>query len=204
MQPIKTGKTGIASGDAATRRCPTTRTRLRGTVFYLSALAIALPGVSGMAYGETSETINAYSTWAGRGQIFQTGATMATFVGAFSGVVFVEKEKELLHGGNMICPAVLEIDLNDGKQIGRGRCTITNALGERVFSEWTCSGTFAAGCDGEIKFTGGTGVFEKISGGGAFTARSTIHETYANDPGNVIGNAAGGIIIWKNIRYVLP
>ena len=204
MQPTEIGKTSIALGDTTIRRRRTIGARLTGTVFCLSALAIALPGMSSVAYGETSETINAYSAWAGRGQIFQTGADMASFVGAFSGVVFVEKQQELLHGGNMVCPAVLEIDLKDGKQIGRGRCTITNALGERVFSEWTCTGTFAAGCDGDIKFTGGTGAFEKISGGGPFTARSTIHETYANDPGNVIGNASGGIIVWKNVRYVLP
>ena len=204
MKPIRICKTDIASDGAGIRRRPTAAARLAGSALRFSALAIALPGIPSLAHSETSETINAYSTWAGRGQIFQTGTASASFVGAFSGVLFVEKQKELVHGGNMICPGMMEIDLKDGKQTGRGRCTITNAGGERIFAEWTCSGTFAAGCDGDLKFTGGTGAFEKISGGGPFTARSTVHETYANETGNVIGNAAGGIIIWKNIRYVLP
>jgi hypothetical protein len=167
-------------------------------------IALPLLGIAPAAHSETSETVNAYATWAGRGQIYPTGPNSATFVGAFSGVIFVEKDKELLNGGNMMCPGMIEINLDDGKQQGSGQCTITNEDGDRVFAKWTCSGTFAAGCTGDLKFTGGTGSFEKISGGGPFVARSTIQDTYANDAGNVVGSASGGMIVWKNVRYVLP
>jgi hypothetical protein len=126
------------------------------------AISILLPmsGAATAAHAESEETINAYASWAGRGQIYPTGPNSATFVGAFSGVIFVEKEKELLNGGNMMCPGLIEINLDDGKQQGKGRCTITNDEGERVFSEWSCAGTFAEGCTGDLKFTGGTGAFD--------------------------------------------
>lgn len=177
--------------------------RTRPTLFALS-IVLALSCFTATAHSETEETIDAYATWAGRGQIFQTGPNSATFVGAFSGVIFVEKEKELLHGGNLVCPGFIEIDLETGNQTGNGRCTISNEGGDRIFAEWSCSGTFAAGCNGDLKFTGGTGSFEKITGGGPFMARSTIQDTYVTDVGNVVGNASGGMIIWKNVRYVLP
>jgi hypothetical protein len=170
------------------------------------AISIILAHVSltPTALSETSESINAYAAWAGRGQIFQTGPNRASFVGAFNGIIFVEKAKELLNGGNMVCPGIIDINLNDGTQNGNGRCTITNSDGERVFAEWTCNGTFASGCNGDIKFTGGTESFEGISGGGPFMARSTIQHTYLTGIGNVVGNASGGMIIWKNVRYILP
>lgn len=168
-----------------------------------ASFALLLVGMVSAAHAETEETIDAYSAWVGRGQMIQSGPDSASFVGSFSGVIFVEKQKELLPGGNMVCPAMFHIDLNSGKQSGQGRCAITNENGQRVFAEWTCTGTFAAGCDGELKFTGGTGMFERISGGGPFKARSTIHE-YVNAPGNIVGNASAGMIVWKNVRYVLP
>jgi hypothetical protein len=166
--------------------------------------ALLAVGVTSTAQAGTEDTINAYSPWVGRGQMIQTGPDSASFVGSFSGMIFVEKQKELLNGGNMVCPAIIHIDLTNGKQSGQGRCAITNSDGQRVFTEWSCSGTFTEGCDGELKFTGGTGMFENISGGGPFKARAALQETFVTTAGNIVGNASTGITIWKNVHYVLP
>jgi hypothetical protein len=167
-------------------------------------VALPLVGLFSASRAGTEDTINAYSPWVGRGQMIQTGPESASFVGSFSGMIFVEKQQELLNGGNMVCPGIFHIDLTTGKQSGQGRCAITNADGERVFTEWTCTGTFSAGCEGELKFTGGTGPFEGISGGGPFKARAALHETFLTTVGNIVGNASTGITIWKDVRYVLP
>jgi hypothetical protein len=155
------------------------------------------------ASAETQETIKAFSAWQGRGQIYETGPNRATFVGAFSGMVFVESQQGPIDAGFMVCPAVLDVDLSTGKQEAKGRCAITAKDGSRVYGEVTCKGVHLVGCDGDFTFTGGTDRFEGITGGGPVTIRSSIQEA-AVGPGNIVQESAGGIMIWKELTYTLP
>jgi hypothetical protein len=155
------------------------------------------------AFAEMEQTIKAFASWQGRGQIFETGPTRATFVGSFTGMVFVETEKGPLDAGFMVCPAIVDIDLSDGSQQGKGRCTITGKDGERAYAEVSCKGVHLVGCDGDFTFTGGTGRFEGITGGGPVTIRSGLHEAAAG-AGNIVQESAGGIIVWPKLTYKLP
>ena len=155
------------------------------------------------AAAETQQTVKAFAAWQGRGQIYETGPTRATFVGSFSGMVFVETEKGPLDAGFMICPAILDIDLTSGKQEAMGRCTITAKDGARAFGEVSCKGVHLVGCDGDFAFTGGTDRFSGITGGGPVTIRSGLQE-FALGAGNVVQESAGGIMIWKELTYKLP
>ena len=172
--------------------------RFVGVLIYAVCIAVATNALA------EEGTINAYSPWEGSGQIYPTGPNQATFVGAFRGVMFVEKDDGLVNAGNIICPTVLTIDLEDGSQVGHGRCTMSNTDGARVFVEWRCSGTHLRGCDGDFTLTGGTGDFEGITGGGQLLARSAVHEITALIPGNIVQKAAAGIAIWRNLHYKIP
>src|SRR5262245_13829312 len=97
------------------------------------------------------ESIKAFAAWQGRGQIFETGPNRATFVGSFTGMVFVDSEKGPLDAGLMVCPAILDINLTDGTQEAKGRCTITAKDGARVYAELTCKGVHLLGCNGDFK-----------------------------------------------------
>jgi hypothetical protein len=155
------------------------------------------------ASAETQQTVKAFAAWQGRGQIFETGPTRATFVGSFSGMVFVETEKGPLDAGFMICPAILDVDLTSGKQEARGRCTITAKDGARAYGEVSCKGVHLVGCDGDFQFTGGTERFAGITGGGPVTIRSGLQE-FAVGAGNIVQESAGGIMVWKELSYKLP
>lgn len=155
------------------------------------------------AAAETQQTVKAFAAWQGRGQIYETGPTQATFVGSFSGMVFVETEKGPLDAGFMTCPAILDVDLTSGKQEARGRCTITAKDGARAYGEVSCKGVHLVGCDGDFAFTGGTERFAGITGGGPVTIRSALQE-FAVGSGNIVQESAGGIMVWKELTYKLP
>jgi hypothetical protein len=49
---------------------------------------------------------------------------------------------------------------------------MTDADGDRVFAAWKCQG--APRCQGEFRWTGGTGKYVGISGGSSFHAVSLV------------------------------
>ena len=174
--------------------------RTRGLGF---GLLLGVMLATGPATAETQQTVKAFAAWQGRGQIYETGPTRATFVGSFSGMVFVDTEKGPLDAGFMVCPAILDVDLTSGKQEAKGRCTITAKDGARAYGEVSCKGVHLVGCDGDFAFTGGTERFAGITGGGPVTIRSGLHEA-ALGAGNIVQESAGGIMIWKELTYKLP
>ncbi len=171
--------------------------QLKGVV----AAALLLAGTS-MAQADFEQTVKAFSAWTGRGQMFQTNEHRSTFVGAFTGMVYIETDKGPLDAGFMVCPAIVDVDDRDGSQVVKGRCTIVAKDGSRAFSDLECTGVHLVGCDGTFTFTGGTERFAGITGGGPVTVRSGINEAAAG-PGNIIDESAGGIIIWPKLTYKL-
>jgi hypothetical protein len=69
-------------------------------------LVFAVLAVPRIASAE-ERTVTAYAPWEGRGQVYSTGVDRATFVGAFSGTVFVEDQHDLILGGNIMCPGTV-------------------------------------------------------------------------------------------------
>jgi hypothetical protein len=149
-------------------------------------------------------TVNAYAPMEGRGQIFPTGENQATFVGAFGGVMFVERDKNVVNSGNIMCPGMIKINLKDGSQAGEGQCTLSDDQGQRIYAEWTCSGTSFVGCDGKFKLIGGTGEYAGVTGEGDFLVRSGLQAIAASSTGNVVERMATGLAIWRNFHYKIP
>lgn len=176
--------------------------RINRVVAALGLLGVVLFAPS-IAMADEEQTIKAFAAWQGRGQMYETGVNRATFVGSFSGMVFVETDKGPLDAGFMICPAIVDVNLSDATQEGRGRCTISAKDGSRAYGEIACKGVHLVGCDGDFTFTGGTDRFAGISGGGPITIRSGLQE-FAATGGNTVHESAGGIIVWPNLTYKLP
>jgi hypothetical protein len=172
----------------------------------IMALGVVILGLSGVGHvraAEEQQSVDAFAAWQGRGQVYQTGPEAATFVGAFSGRLYLESGQGPLDAGYLTCPGMVEISLRDGSQDAQGRCTITAEDGARVFAEWRCSGRHLTGCDGEFTLTGGSGRLEGIKGGGPMVVRSGLSEIVVGLPGNMVQEAAGGVVIWRGLRYSL-
>jgi hypothetical protein len=154
------------------------------------------------AAAEDEQTVKAFSSWQGRGQVFETGPNRMTFVGAFTGMIYIETQKGPLDAGYMTCPAVVDVNVSDGTQEAKGRCTISAKDGSRVYADLACKGVHMVGCEGEFKFTGGTDRFEGITGGGPVTVRSALQDIAAGG-GNTVQESASGIIYWPKLTYKL-
>jgi hypothetical protein len=172
-------------------------------LWFAAVFSVSLGGAMSTAGADTEETIKAFSAWQGRGQVFETSEFGATFVGSFTGIIYVETEKGPLDAGFMVCPAIVTIDMRDGSQDAKGRCTIVAKDGARAYADIACKGVHLVGCDGDFTFTGGTERFAGITGGGPVTIRSSLHEIPAG-AGNVVQESAGGIIVWPKLTYKLP
>lgn len=173
----------------------------------LVAAAIGMvhaPAVSSSAAEE--QTVEAFSVWHARGQLFKTGENIGTFVGALRGRFFVVTPEGPVEAGTIVCPGTLEVDLEDASQTGLGRCVITGEKNAQAFANWTCSGYHLVGCSGDFTLTGGTGKFAGVTGGGPFVIRSSIHGLAKNSSKTnvVIDEASVGIAHWKELRYKLP
>ena len=153
--------------------------------------------------GEDATITRALSVWVAQGSTFKTGAQEATFVGSLAGPIFVDTEKGLVESGRMICPTIVEIGLDDGKQQARGRCTITARDGALLFAEISCAGVFMVGCKGDIKFTGGTERFDKITGGGKALIRSDVVR-FVPVGEHVAAGDGTGILVLTGIHYKMP
>jgi hypothetical protein len=174
----------------------------------LKIAALLMGWLCGLAFAgaaaraEDEQSIKAFAAWQGRGQIFETGPNRQTFVGSFTGMIFVETDKGPLDAGYMVCPAFLDVNVIDGTQEGKGRCTISAKDGSRAYADISCKGVHMVGCDGQFTFTGGTDRFEGLTGGGPIIIRSGLQDA-AMGGGNTVQESAGGIIIWPKLTYKL-
>lgn len=176
--------------------------RALGPIAGLAALALSLGATQSVNAAEEA-TVKAFSAWEGQGHLFETGVAELTFVGALAGTMYIDTEKGPLASGQMVCPAVVTIDTDDGSQSGKGRCIVTAKDGARVFAEISCAGFHLIGCDGDFTLTGGTGRFEGISGGGRVTIRSDFHEIAPLSKA-AAQEQASGILYLRELRYNIP
>ena len=172
-----------------------------GLVF--GAVLLFSVAISGNVVAEEG-TVEAFSSWQARGQIYPTGPAEVTFVGALSGVIYVKGDDASMDVGLMSCPATLVINTVDGSQSGQGKCVIMTQDGERIYAEFTCEGVYLAGCDGYFKLTGGTGDKTNISGGGPIQFRNAFSNLVASTPGAIIEQSSVGLAVWPALTYKLP
>ena len=114
------------------------------------------------------------------------------------------KKEGALDTAKLLCPAMLEVNLDDGTQSGGGRCIIQAASGDRVYARWTCAGEHGAGCKGPFTLLSGTGKFKGITGQGEFQIRSDIAVYVAEFPGDSVTGKAAGVAIWPALTYKIP
>lgn len=123
--------------------------------------------------------------WYAVGKVFELEKDHIFWVGEFSGTVFNDSGSGFMHMASMVCPGSNDIHL-DGQQ-GRadGYCVMTDKDGDKLYSVWSCKGPFPGPCDGDNKYTGGTGKYAGITGGNRFQGVTTAptssgHSTFMN------------------------
>lgn len=170
-------------------------------VFFGAALTLFFSS-AGLAAAEEG-SVEAFSSWQARGQIYPTGPKEATFVGVLSGVLYIKAADGSMDAGLITCPGTVVINTDDLSQSAHGKCVIQTPDEERIYAEFTCSGVYRAGCNGDFTLRGGTGEKENISGGGPIQFKSAFSNLTAI-PGNVVEQSAVGLAVWPRLTYRIP
>ena len=101
----------------------------------LAAMLAALVLMPVGGHADEPQIINAFSVWQGQGHVVQSGPQKVAVVGAFGGPVYVETNEGPVEAGTIVCPAVIEIDLESAAQKGIGGCTFTADDGAQAYGE---------------------------------------------------------------------
>lgn len=173
---------------------------IAGVAFGVAAALLARTAPAAAEEG----TVNAVSAWQGQGRFYRVAKEQAFFVGAFSGMLFVETRQGDLDAAKLLCPATMELDVRSGAQSAEGRCVITTRGGDQVFGRFRCAGSYGGGCAGRFELTGGTGKLERITGGGDFLIRSAISELAGAVQNETVQETAAGLAVWPALRYRIP
>ena len=160
--------------------------------------------LSAPAQAAEEQTVDAFSAWQGRSQIYATGKSSAVAMATLAGQVYVQTPEGPVYAGEMQCPGMLDVNTQTGLQSGSGHCLITAKDGARIFATWSCKGTLMIGCDGDFAITEGTGRFEGVTGGGPILVRSGVQELVVNLQTGTVDRTATGIVVWRGLRYKLP
>ena len=173
--------------------------RVRAFLFAAVTLAIfcAAPAMA------EEGTVEAFSSWQARGQIYPTGTAEATFVGSLSGMLYVKNKDGSFDTGRVTCPGVITINTIDHSQSGQGRCVILTPDAERIYAEFKCSGIVGSGCNGDFTLKGGTGGMEHITGGGPIQFKTAVADLVAI-PGNIVETSYAGLAVLPKLTYKLP
>jgi hypothetical protein len=166
--------------------------------------ALLLAALTLPAWAAEEGMVRATSSWVAEGRYFEVKEEQALFVGAFAGVMYVETKTGAMDAAQILCPGMVEINLNDGKQSGEGRCIITTRPGDKVYATWRCAGEHGTGCTGTFTFTGGTGRFKGITGHSAFEVRSQLVALAAKPGEESVQGSAAGVAVWPALTYKIP
>jgi hypothetical protein len=166
-------------------------------------LLIGAATVSGIAHAGETVTFNAFSVWQASAQTFQTATTTGTVFGVLRGPLYVETDEGPTRTGSIACPVTIQVDLQDARQQGRGRCTITTADDALAFASFECSGYHLVGCTGEFKIEGGTSRLKGVTGGGPVTFRGD-RWALASASDSEVSQAATGIAFWRDFNLTMP
>jgi len=167
----------------------------------LAAAVFAL-GVAGPARADEGK-VKVLAPWQGEGQVFQIEPGKVMFLGRFDGIMYVEDGKGPLDGAPFVCPGTQVIEVDKGSMVASGHCMVTPSEEEEVFAKWSCAGQ-AGTCKGRLEFTGGTGRFEGITGGGDMTVRTVLSDLATDASRGEVVRTAAGLAVWPELVYRFP
>jgi len=137
------------------------------------AVAMAL-GLFGTARAEDWKPVGQFG-WFGVGKAYQIEKGHIYWAGEFSGTFFNDKGKgSLFHLAGVKCPAFNDLDFNKKKNKAGGYCVIADTDGDQAYLSWQNEGDTVTG-PGTFQYTGGTGKYQAISGGGTFVGVTEIN-----------------------------
>ena len=171
----------------------------------LIVLIMVLVGLTipGYLFAGEAGSVRATASFEGNGIVFTLEGDKVYMVGAWGGVMTIEKKKGSLDATTLVCPGTLLANLKTGMRLGEGRCIITDLEGDKIFALWSCTGEKTT-CNGSFTINAGTGKFKGITGKGAMNTRIVASGVAALIGKEVYGKVSAGVAVWPELYYSIP
>jgi len=170
--------------------------------YFISAMALVLLNVSPVHAAE-QETLQAIIPWEAEGRVFQVDTSTMMFLGAVTGVMYVESSRGEMHEAFVMCPLIQKLHLETGDTEGVAHCEISVSPEDVVYADLSCSGE-VGNCQGTFTLIDGEGKFAGISGTGTVRIRSPMHALISDLAGGAVVRVASGLIVIKDLEYRIP
>lgn len=170
--------------------------------FLTSVVALLLVSLLPVHAAE-QDTVQAIIPWEASGRVFQVDTSTMMFLGAFTGVMYVESSQGEIHEAFVMCPIIQKLNLEKGNSEAVGHCEISASSEDVAFAELTCDGEVGS-CNGAFTLIGGKGKFAGIAGTGALRVRSPMHALVTGMSSGADLRIASGLAVIKNLSYSIP
>lgn len=147
--------------------------------------------------------VQAIIPWEAEGRVFRVDTGTMMFLGAFTGVMYIESSKGEMHEAFVMCPIVQKLMVSEGATEAVGHCEITAAPDDVAYAEISCKGEVGS-CRGTFSLTDGQGKFAGIKGKGALRVRSPMRELVTDMAAGASLRVASGLAVIKDLEYRTP
>ena len=148
-------------------------------------------------------TVQAIIPWEASGRVFQVDTSTMMFLGAFTGVMYIESSQGEMHEAFVMCPIVQKVDLETSDSEVVGHCEISASPENVAYAELTCDGEVGS-CNGTFALVDGEGEFAGISGSGTLRVRSPMRALITDVAAGAELRVASGLAVIKDLEYSIP
>ncbi len=149
------------------------------------------------------DTVQAIIPWEANGRVFQVDTSTIMFLGAFTGVMYIESSQGEMHEAFVMCPIIQKLNLKLSSSEAVGHCEISASPENVAYAELTCKGE-VGNCDGTFTLIDGEGKFAGISGTGTLRVRSPMRALIIDMAAGAELRVASGLAIIKDLKYSIP
>jgi hypothetical protein len=170
--------------------------------YLISAAALSLLNFLPIHAAE-QDIVQAIIPWEAEGRVFQTDTNTMMFLGAFTGVMYIESSQGEMHEAFVMCPIIQTLDLEMSNSEAVGHCEISASPENVAYAELTCSGEVGS-CTGTFTLIDGEGDFAGISGTGTLRVRSPMRALITDMAAGADLRVASGLAVIKDLKYRIP
>jgi hypothetical protein len=170
--------------------------------YVISAAAILLSILLPVRAAE-NDTVQAIIPWEASGRVFQVDTSTMLFLGAFTGVMYIESSQGEMHEAFVMCPIMQKVSLETSNSEVVGHCEISASPENVAYAQLTCDGEVGS-CNGTFTLIAGEGEFTGISGTGTLRVRSPMRALITDVAAGAELRVASGLAVIKDLEYSIP
>ncbi len=171
--------------------------------YLMSAAVPLLLLIFSPVHAAEQDTLQAIMPWEAEGRVFQVDTSTMMFLGAFTGVMYIESSQGEMHEAFVMCPIIQTLNPETGSSEAVGHCEISASPENVAYAELTCNGE-VGNCNGTFTLIGGEGDFAGISGTGTLRVRSPMRALITGMAAGANLRVASGLAVIKDLKYRIP